>query len=149
MKIEEEINQRQFKDVYEKVMVNVLFTGNWLHNFNNQFLKAYDLTVQQYNVLRILRGKFPDKVMLNDIQSRMLDRMSNASRLVDKLKNKNLVERKSCKDDRRKVDIWITEEGLSLLGEIDQQMTKFYEGIHRLTEKEADDLSTLLDKLRG
>ncbi len=149
MKIEEEINQKQFKDVYEKVMVNVLFTGNWLHNFNNQFLKTYDLTVQQYNVLRILRGSFPNKVMLNDIQSRMLDRMSNASRLVDKLKNKGLVERKSCKDDRRKVDIWITEEGLRLLGEIDQHMTQFYESIHRLNEGEAEALSTLLDKLRG
>ncbi len=148
MTIEEEINQKQFRDVYEKVMVNVLFTGNWLHNFNNQFLKAYDLTVQQYNVLRILRGSSPNKVMLNDIQSRMLDRMSNASRLVDKLKNKGLVERKSCKDDRRKVDIWITDEGLHLLGEIDQQMTQFYKSIHKLNEQEAEVLSTLLDKLR-
>lgn len=149
MKIEEEINQKQFKDAREKVMVNILFTGNWLQNYNNQFLKDYDLTVQQYNVLRILRGQFPAKVMLNEIQSRMLDRMSNASRLVDKLKNKELVERKACKDDRRKVDIWITKKGLSVLEQIDQNMSTFYEIFSRLDEEESEILSSLLDKLRG
>ncbi len=149
MRIEEEINQKQFRDIQEKVMVNVLFTGNWLQNYNNQFLKEYDLTVQQYNVLRILRGQFPAKIMLNEIQSRMLDRMSNASRLVDKLKNKALIERKSCKDDRRKVDIWITEKGLSLLEQIDQNTPQFYEIFSRLSEEESEQLSNLLDKLRS
>jgi DNA-binding MarR family transcriptional regulator len=149
MKIEEEINQKQFRDVYEKVMVNVLFTGSWLQNYNNQFLKDYDLTVQQYNVLRILRGQSPEKIMLNEIQSRMLDRMSNASRLVDKLKNKQLVERKACKHDRRKVDIWITPLGLEVLEKIDAKMADFYEIFYRLTEEESETISHLLDKLRG
>jgi DNA-binding MarR family transcriptional regulator len=149
MKIEEEINQKQFRDVYEKVMVNVLFTGSWLQNYNNQFLKDYDLTVQQYNVLRILRGQSPEKIMLNEIQSRMLDRMSNASRLVDKLKNKQLVERKACKHDRRKVDIWITPLGLEVLEKIDAKMADFYEIFYQLTEEESETISHLLDKLRG
>ncbi|NJL14019.1 MAG: MarR family transcriptional regulator [Microscillaceae bacterium] len=148
MRIEEEIQQSRFKDEYERAMINVLFTGNWLHNLNNQFLKPFGLTVQQFNVLRILRGQYPQKVMLNVVQARMLDRMSNASRLVDKLMAKELLKREACQSDRRRVDIWITAAGLTLLEEIDEKMENFQAVMQKLSAEEAQQLNLLLDKLR-
>ncbi len=151
MELEKEINQKKFKNEYEKALINVLFTGNWLNAINNRFLKQFDpkLTAQQYNVLRILRGRHPHKITLNDIQCRMLDRMSNASRLVDKLKERRLVERKESALDRRKVDIWITKDGLKVLEEIDENFTQIFQYLERITPQEAKELNKILDKIRG
>ena len=149
MELEQEIRQKKFKSEREKAMVNILFTGNWLNHLNNKFFKIYGLSNQQYNVLRILRGKSPEKIMLSEIQSRMLDRMSNASRLVDKLVSRGLVSRKEAADDRRKVDIWITEDGLKLLAEIDDNFNELDKFFQNITEEDALTLNQILDKLRG
>ncbi|MEM9983268.1 MAG: MarR family transcriptional regulator, partial [Bacteroidota bacterium] len=114
MKIEEAI-QSKFADTNQKAIVNLLYTASWLSGRISEVLKKQGITHQQYNVLRILRGAKGQPVSLKYIRERMLDRMSDASRIVDKLHNKRYLERKQCPSDRRNVDITITNEGLSLL----------------------------------
>ena len=115
MSIETDIKQTlPFRTSYQRVMVNLIYTSNWLTASQMQLLKPFGLTLQQYNVLRILRGQFPDPVKVSDITERMLDKMSNASRLVDKLVAKKLVLRTECPSDRRAVDVVITEKGSGL-----------------------------------
>jgi DNA-binding MarR family transcriptional regulator len=149
MKIEEEIKQKRFKSEYQKAVINILFTSSWISTSNTKQLKPYDLTPQQFNLLRILRGQFPNPATVSLLQERMLDKMSNASRLVDKLKLKKLVERKECKADRRQVDILITEKGLDLLKEIDVNLNEFDNILGDITPKEAEELNRILDKIRG
>jgi DNA-binding MarR family transcriptional regulator len=149
MKIEEEIKQSKFDSELHKLAVNLIFTGNWLGLVTAQFLKRFDLTPQQFNVLRILRGQHPNPATVNLLIERMLDRMSNVSRIVDKLFAKGLVERKTCKKDRRAVDIIITEKGLSLLSEIDSRREEMDSVLNKLSEAEAKQLNGLLDKVRG
>jgi DNA-binding MarR family transcriptional regulator len=153
MEIEKEIYQTKFANEYEKLWINILYTGNWLDSLMSQFLKDFSrelkLTGEQYNVLRILRGQHPHKVTLNVIQERMLDKMSNASRLVEKLKIKTLVERQECSKDRRKVDIWITDKGLEVLQEIDLKLETIQQKARTITLEEAKELNRILDKLRG
>ena len=149
MKIEQEIKQKKFRSEHEKMVVNMLFTGNWLRALSDKRLKAYGLSSQQYNVLRILRGKHPDPATINDLRERMLDRESNASRLVEKLRQKGLVERSECQSDRRAVDVCVTGEGLELLQEIDKENEQHMERFDTLSDEEAARLNELLDKLRG
>ncbi|MEX2379665.1 MAG: MarR family transcriptional regulator, partial [Vicingaceae bacterium] len=115
----------------------------------SKYLKPYGLTTQQYNVLRILRGQHSKAISVNAVAVRMIDKMSNVSRLIDKLKDKDLVLRTINQDDRRQVDIEITEKGLKLLKEIDHVQSKIKEHFKTLTEEEAKQLNNLLDKLRG
>jgi DNA-binding MarR family transcriptional regulator len=149
MKIEEEIKQKEFQSEYQKAVINILFTSGWLSSANSKALKPYDITPQQFNILRILRGQFPNPATVSILQDRMLDRMSNASRLVEKLKLKKLVDRKECKKDRRQVDIIITESGLSLLKEIDLNLKDFENIVEEISLKEAEELNRILDKMRG
>lgn len=149
MKIEEAIKQKAFKDEYQKLAVNLMFTEAWLAGIQNQFLKEYDLSIQQFNILRILRGSKGAPMAMQNISERMIDRMSNCSRLVEKLRIKNMLERRECPADRRQVDILITQKGLDVLAEIDKSMKKMNEHLHSITEKEAQTLNNLLDKLRG
>jgi len=108
------------------------------------------LTIQQYNVLRILRGQFPNPIKVSDITERMLDKMSNASRLVDKLVAKKLVLRTECPSDRRAVDVVITEKGLELLKQLDDRQGDWDTLLQdKLTSDEATTLSHLLDRLRA
>jgi len=131
-------------------MVNVLYTSNWLANRQAQLLKPSGLTLQQYNVLRILRGQHPSPVKVSDITERMLDKMSNASRLVDKLVLKDLVLRTECPSDRRAVDVIITDAGLDLLKQLDEGVEGLNEGLNdKLTMEEAIKLSEFLDRLRA
>lgn len=129
--------------------LNLLYTTNWLASSQACLLKPYDLTPPQYNVLRILRGQYPKPVRVNDIIERMLDKMSNASRLVDKLLLKGWVKRTECPNDRRAVDVVITEEGLALLLALDKMQEDWENQLKNLNEEEAKQLSDLLDKLRG
>ena len=147
MKIEDEIKQEKFKSNNNKLFVNVIFTGNWINQVTSRFLRKYGLTPQQYNILRILRGQKPNPATIMLLQDRMLDRMSNASRLVDKLKGKNLVERKINGEDRRRVDVTITKKGMELLASIDK--TNFEDKFANLSEAEAEKVNHLLDKMRG
>ena len=149
MKIEEEIKQKKFKNSLHKAIINIIYTGNWLNYQHTIFLKSYGVSPQQFNVLRILRGQFPSPASVNLIIDRMLDKTSNVSRLIDKLKFKELVDRKECSSDRRQVDITITQKGLELLETIDLEMNKNELNFNTITAKEADDLNSLLDKIRG
>ena len=149
MSIETDIKQTKFRNPHHRMALNLLYTTNWLSNSHACLLKPYDLTPQQYNVLRILRGQYPKPVRVNDIIERMLDKMSNASRLVDKLLLKALVKRTECPHDRRAVDVVITEAGLEILSELDKMQESWENQLKRLSEQEADLLSELIDKLRG
>jgi len=149
MKLEEEIKQKSFKNEYHKLVVNLVYTGNWVGAKNSDQLKQHKLTLQQYNLLRILRGQYPNPATVNLLIERMLDKMSNASRIVDRLLAKKLVERKTCSNDRRCVDVIITQKGLQLLEKIDLLEKDLNNEFKNLSIKEAKELNKLLDKLRG
>jgi DNA-binding MarR family transcriptional regulator len=148
MSIEKDIKQANFKSPYSKAVINILYTNNWLQSLQVEVFKPFDLTLQQYNVLRILRGQYPNPITVIAIIERMLDKMSNASRLVDKLLAKELVIRRLCPHDRRAVDVIITEKGLELLEELDTLQSQWEDKLRGLTEIEALQLSNLLDKMR-
>lgn len=148
MKIEEAIKQKEFKSEYLKLFINIIYTGNWLNNETLKKLKPYNISPQQYNVLRILKGQYPKAISVNNIIDRMLDKSSNASRLVDKLKQKELVEREVCPNDRRQVDIKITPKGISLLDEISSKMDEINELKFIISSQEAATFNNILDKLR-
>ena len=149
MKIEEEIKQVKFKNDYQKLTVNLIYTQGWLLDKFSKLLGKYNLTPQQYNVLRILRGQYPDSTSVGLIKERMLQKISDSSRLVDRLEKKGLISRKINKADRRKTDIKITKKGLTLLKKVDPAADKFDNIISTLNEKEIKTLNNLLDKLRG
>ncbi|PRY14780.1 DNA-binding MarR family transcriptional regulator [Pontibacter ummariensis] len=149
MRIEEEIHQKHFKDDYRRLMANLLFTNNWLNQQLMPFFKDLGLTLQQHNVLAILRGQHPTPVCFGDIQGRMVDRNSNVTRLIDKLIEKGYVTRDICAANRRMIDVRITEKGLQKLQEVDENFPKLFERFHSLTKEEAVLVSNLLDKLRG
>jgi len=148
MKIEEAIKQKSFGSEIEKMVINLIYTGNWILNNNAQALKPFGLTTQQYNVLRILKGQHPKPAAVSLVNERMLDKMSNASRLVEKLRQKGLVDRSTCPNDRRQVDVQLTDKGLKLLEEATATLKSASENYHSLNEDEANTLNRLLDKLR-
>lgn len=147
MKIEDEIKQPTFSDVYQKGLINILYTAGWIGQRNALQLKRYGITAPQFNVLRILRGQHPKPATVNLLIERMLDKTSNASRIVDKLEIKKLVTRTVCPSNRRAVDIRITEAGLQLLSELDTVLAREPQ-LRNLTEAEAHQLNDLLDKIR-
>jgi DNA-binding MarR family transcriptional regulator len=149
LKIEEEIKQEKFANEFEKLIVNLLFTSSWLISKQNDLMKPYGLSVQQFNILRILKGQYPKSASVNLLIERMLDKNSNASRLVDKLKTKNLVLRSECPSDRRKVDVLISVKGLKLLNELSSKMDTLSLGSLGITNDEAQKINVLLDKLRN
>lgn len=147
--IEEEIQQANFSSADHRAHVNIVYTAAWLNQRTAQVLKPFGLSLQQFNILRILRGRAGKPATIKLLTERMLDKMSNASRLVDKLKEKKLVDRQECASDRRRVDIFITDAGLSLLREAsDAFETARRNTFSSITDEEAIELSRLLDKLR-
>lgn len=149
MKIEEAIQQKKFESEYQKVEINVLFTAAWLGKRSGNVLKPFNISWQQFNIMRILKGMYPKPATVKLLTERMIDKMSNASRLVDKLKAKGLVERHVCSEDRRRVNIQLTEEGIKVLDNASSAMQlSSKELAGSLTEKEALELNQLLDKLR-
>ena len=149
MKIEDEIQQKKFKDDYQKLVVNLLYTSNWMNAHFELLFKNSGVTLQQFNVLRILRGQYPKPSSIKLIKERMLDRMSDASRIVDKLVLKKLVIRNQCPNDRRSVDVVISEDALNLLQTMDVLDEKAKEILKSLSKTEIIVLNDLLDKLRG
>jgi DNA-binding MarR family transcriptional regulator len=149
MKIEEEISQLKFRNNNHKSAVNVIYTFNWLYEKHMELLKPFGLTIQQFNILRILRGQHPKPANVKLLKERMMDKMSDASRLVEKLRAKGLVDRRICDKDRRNVDVLITEDGLKLLENIDEHETEFDKLTANLSNDEMDQLNNLLDKMRG
>ncbi|MCX7876792.1 MAG: MarR family transcriptional regulator [Melioribacteraceae bacterium] len=149
MKLEEEIKQPKFRNEFHKLAVNIFYTYSWLLNLQNHLFKKYKITSNQYNILRILRGQYPNPATINLLRERMIDKMSDASRLVERLRTKGFVKREICKTDRRRVDVIITEKGLNLLKEIDKLNNQYDAFFKNLNEKEAELLNNLLDKMRG
>ena len=149
MPLEEDIKQEKFFNEYQKASINILYTGGWLYNINSSHLKKFGISHEQFNVLRILRGSFPRPMMLAQITERMIDKSSNCTRLVEKLKQKGLVNRITCESNRRQVDISITAKGLALLKKIDADTSAWVSTFNNVTQKDAKELNRLLDKLRG
>ena len=149
MKIEEEIQQKKFRNASQKAIINLIYTANWFFTNQNVFLKPFGITAQQFNILRILKGQYPKSISGKNIKSRMLDRNSDVSRLLDRLHLKKLINRNVCPNDKRAADVSIAEKGLELLTIIDKQSSKVMECTLHLTDKEAIQLSDLLDKARG
>jgi DNA-binding MarR family transcriptional regulator len=149
MKIEEAIKQKSFPNQIEKVMVNVIYTGNYFNSLNIKRFKFHGISPEQYNVLRILRGSHPSSLSILDVSNRMLNRNSNATRLVEKLRVKDLIVRRVCEKDRRQVDVAISDKGLELLQIIDIDMKEWMDNFKDLTTEEAVHLNFLLDKMRG
>ncbi len=149
MRLEDEIQQKKFKSEFQKLAVNLSYTYNWYNYINEMHFKSVDITPQQFNVLRILRGQHPNTCNLKLVKERMLDRMSDASRIIDKLKNKGFVARTECPNDRRNVDLIITEKGLELLRSLDFIDENHKNTFKNLSLAEVKTLNDLLDKLRG
>jgi DNA-binding MarR family transcriptional regulator len=149
MKLEEEIKQKAFKNPFHKLAVNILFTSNWLSSLHNKSLKKYGISTQQFNILRILRGQFPNAANVSLLVERMLDKSSNVTRLLDKLVAKELVTRESCPQDRRKFNILITQKGLTLLGTMDVEINDIENILNNISEEEANEVNVILDRLRG
>ncbi|WP_448519272.1 MarR family winged helix-turn-helix transcriptional regulator [Rhodoflexus sp.] len=149
VRIEQELQQSKFDSEHHKAVLNILFTAGWINTIDLTMLKPFGISPQQFNVLRILRGQYPATVRLCDITPRMLDRMSNTARLVEKLRLKGLVKREQNPLNRRAVDITITNEGLALLKAIDAKMQEWHSHFTNLSEQEATQLNILLDRLRG
>ncbi|MDA3616026.1 MarR family winged helix-turn-helix transcriptional regulator [Polluticaenibacter yanchengensis] len=147
MGINKAINQDKFISEKNKLLINILYTNNWLQTKMKAFFETYDLTSQQYNILRILRGaKMPMSTL--KIRERMIDRMSDTSRLVERLLNKGLVQKTVCNKDKRLVDVVITEQGLNLLAEMDYQEKLLDDIFRNISDNDAVELNGLLDKIR-
>ena len=149
MSIETDIKQKKFRSAYQRLSINLTYTSNWLGYKQLELFKEHDITSQQFNVLRILRGQQSNAIKVTEIAERMLDKNSNTSRLIDKLLAKNLAERTSCPSDRRAVDVIITQEGLDLLSKMDPVLEEWENSLSSvLTQEEADLMSSLLDRMR-
>lgn len=148
MGIEKEIQQLTFKSNRQKAMINIIYTYGWIMERIKNFLAREDITHQQYNILRILRGSFPHPLSTLQIRERMLDKMSDTSRIVDRLVAKELVQKTTCEKDKRLVDVTLTEKGSELLKRIDAEGAYFDDVMGHLSEDEAIELSRMLDRLR-
>ncbi len=148
MGIEKDIQQPNFRNEYQKMGINLLYTANWLNENIGKFLDQEDITQQQYNILRILRGS---EVPLSTLQirERMLDKMSDTSRIVDRLIVKELVAKSTCPADKRLVDITLTPKGLALVEKLDQLNDQIDAVLKGVTESEAKTINDILDKLRS
>jgi len=148
MSLETEIQQSKFRNEYQKAMINIIYTHNYISERNKQIFERGDITSQQYNILRILRGAGKPLSTLQ-IRQRMLDKMSDTSRIVDRLVKKDLVKKVICETDRRLVDVTITEKGLQLLSQLEGYSEEMDALISNISPEEAKTLNNLLDKIRG
>jgi len=147
MSIDKDINQRKFRNEYQRAGINLIYTYNWANEQMKQMFDQYDITPQQFNILRILRGA-GEPLSTLQIRQRMLDKMSDTSRIVDRLLKKALVKKITCKADRRLVDVTISDKGLKLLEKMDRHETDMDGVFKNLSEVEAKTLNKLLDKVR-
>lgn len=149
MKIEEAIQQKKFQNEYQKAHINLLYTHAWLQLRTVHVLKPINISPQQFNILRILRGQYPKPASIRELTDRMIDKASNASRLVDKLLAKGYVTKSACEADNRRMEVKITDEGLKFLEKASKKVDAFTKGVFKsLSEDEARQLSDLLDKIR-
>lgn len=149
MGIDKDIQQAKFRNVFQKASINLIYTLGWMREKTKTIFEAEDITSQQFNILRILRGSFPQPLSTLQIRERMLEKMSDTSRIVDRLIAKGLVKKIICKKDRRLVDVIITDKGKKLLERLDARQDEMDRVLGNLSEKEATILSDLLDKIRN
>lgn len=150
MSIKSNTTQEQFRSEYQKVQNNIMYTASWLNLQSTKLLKPYNISPQQYNILRILRDMHPKPATVKLLTECMVDKMSNASRLVEKLRQKGLVEREASDEDRRRVDVKITSEGLTLVDKASDMLEKSMEKrLSSISLQEASELNRLLDELRS
>lgn len=148
MGIVQDIQQATFRNPHQKAAINLIYTLGWMRDKTKCFFEAEDITPQQFNILRILRGSFPQPLSTLQIRERMLEKMSDTSRIVDRLIAKGLVKKVTCKNDRRLVDVIITDKGKKLLERLDTKQDEMDGVLGNLSEKDANILSDLLDKIR-
>lgn len=149
MKIAEEIGQKKpFRNTYHQALVNMMYSHNWLIGNLREFFKQYGITEKQYNILRILNGA--DKPLTTSIiRNRLLDKMSDTTRVIDRMLKKGIVTKKTNSQDRRLVDISLSDEGSALLKEVDNNTHKIDNLMKALSPEESQQLNTILDKLRS
>ena len=148
MKINDAI-QSKFTSETQKAVVNILYTASWINQIQAQFFKSHKITGAQYNVLRILKGHHPKPISVAEIINRMIDKSSNASRIIDRLEKKGWATRTICKQDRRQVDVTITTLGLDLLNHISPDIASLENKMDNLSETELTQLNSYLDKFRN
>jgi DNA-binding MarR family transcriptional regulator len=145
--IGEEIQQKKFSSPLQKAVINLIYTSNWLQSKQQTFFKPFGITGQQFNILRILKGQHPKSISATEIKTRLLDQNSDVSRLLDRLSAKDLLTKTTCPNDKRASDVYITQQGLNLLKDIDKKQKEF-DAVISLSPEEATQLSDLLDKAR-
>jgi DNA-binding MarR family transcriptional regulator len=148
MSIEKEIQQSKFRNAHQKASINLIYTLGWMRDKTKCIFEEEEITSQQFNILRILRGSFPQPLSTLQIRERMLEKMSDTSRIVDRLINKGLVKKIICKSDRRLVDVIISDKGKKLLERLDLKQDQMDKVLGNLSEEDATVLSNLLDKIR-
>ena len=147
MTLEKDINQQVFRSEYQKAIINLIYTFNWVNEKINRRFEPFDITQQQFNILRILRGAGQPLSTLQ-IRQRMLDKMSDTSRIVDRLVKKGMVKKSTCREDRRLVDVLLTDKGKKLLQSMDGMNEELDSVFKHLSNEEAKLLNVLLDKIR-
>lgn len=148
MRLEDETKTRQFKSEQNRLTVNIIYTYNWLMARNNKMFEKFGLTLQQFNILRIMRGQYPASCTIQLLKERMMDKQPDVSRLLDRLHQKELIERKVSDNDRRRLDIRISQRGLDLLQQLDPEIKAMESTLDSLTEGELKLINNLLDRLR-
>ncbi len=149
MEIDKVIKQARFKDSYQKAIVNLLYTSNYLRDIHLPIFKKYDIQGQHYNLLRILKGKYPEPVTPGYIKEVMLDKGTDLTRLIDKMQKRGWIERKTCVHNKRQMDVTITELGIAKLKLISEEVAVQDELHKHMSEEDYEALSHLLDKMRG
>lgn len=137
--------QSTFPNEHVKALINIKYTANWLDTIGNELMKPAKISVQQYNILRILRGA-GEAITIKDVKERMIEKSPNATRLMDKLCDKNMIKRSRCEEDRRVVFVEITSKGLETIKKV--KIEKFDAQMEKITEEEARTLNRILDKIR-
>ena len=148
MKIEDAIQQTSFSSPQHKALINLVYTGLWVQAKQSELMRPLGISLQQFNVLRILKGVYPKSHTIQSIKSRMLDKTPNTTRLIDKLESKNLVCRERCSVDRRVIYVEITTDGLKLVDEISEKLNTEFKAHYALTDEQAENLSNWLDDMR-
>jgi DNA-binding MarR family transcriptional regulator len=149
MTLEEAIKSTKFKNETHRACVNIMYTAWWLKTITNKALKEYGLTHEQYNVLRILKGKHPQQMCVKDIGSRLIEKNSNVPRIIDRLAIKKLIKREQGKTDRRETVISITAAGITLLEAASKEMETAMTNSVKMNDKDAMTLNSLLEQLRA
>ena len=149
MKLSEEIQQSTFRSVHTEAVLNIHFTSSWLLRIVQAELNAFEISHEQYNILRILRGNREGTYCLRDVQERMLNRTANTTRLVEKLRKRGLLSRRPNPNNRRMVGVRITQAGLDLLEEMDGPIQEIDRRMQAaLSSEDASRLTEILESLR-